>query len=159
LSRQTSANCELWHNWPRLSKRQSQSGNVKRGPKGKQPPHRAQAKGSGNGGRNKSGGVPHDSTNALLQAQLQALQAMLQAKDLEQKLHKQNRTSSGTFAEAAATKLVAASSMRPPQPQHQHQPQPPSGPLATADPIAALMQQMADQHLQLLQQLVQLLKA
>jgi hypothetical protein len=42
-SRQTSANCELWHNWPRLSKRQSQSGNVKRGPKGKQLPHRAQA--------------------------------------------------------------------------------------------------------------------
>jgi hypothetical protein len=49
--------------------------------------------------------------------------------------------------------------MRPPQPQHQHQPQPPSGPLATADPIAALMQQMADQHLQQLQQLMQLLKA
>jgi hypothetical protein len=36
---------------------------------------------------------------------------------------------------------------------------PPPGPLASADPIAALMQQMADQHLQQLQQLVQLLKA
>jgi hypothetical protein len=109
-SRCTSASCKLWHNWPRLSKRQSQSGNAKRPPKGKQQPHRAQAKGSGNGGKNKSGGVPRDSTNALLRAQLQASQATLRAKDLEQKLHKQNRTSSRTFAAVAATKSVAASS-------------------------------------------------
>jgi hypothetical protein len=59
---------------------------------------------------NKSGGVPRDGTNALLRAQLQASQATLRAKDLEQKLHKQNRTSSQTFAAVAATKLVAASS-------------------------------------------------
>jgi hypothetical protein len=133
--------CDLWH----LKPTASASGNAPRGTSSKTPNYN---------GRANSGGKPPSGTSGL---------GRYKDEQIAELTAKVWRLESSAFPPLPPPLPLRYSAVTAAPLQTAHATfraaTPPPGPLASADPIAALMQQMADQHLQQLQQLVQLLKA